>query len=348
MSGSTTELNLATAVDTDDNADYLTLSLANSLRTVDALFNNVTGHNHGGAHQGGAIAPAAIPGGSITNAMLGADVARDNQLTNGGFEIWQRGAGPFVNAVYAVDRWGFGQAAGDTLSISRDSANADTGSQYAAACTYTKSTGGSNLAQVFGADRIPFLGRTITLSIRVKCSTANAVKPAIYDGTSWAYGSYHTGGGAYETLTLTRAIGSAATAVNTGVGFDASCVAYLDNAMLVVGSQAANYVPMHPADDFARCLRYYEVVGALQNEIVFTFYGGAGITTGTLFGFKARKAITPTFTKNATWLVSNCGQPIILSGSVDTVSLAVLVTATGTTSYNNNIAGANVVMEANP
>jgi hypothetical protein len=28
--------------------------------------------------------------------------------------------------------------------------------------------------------------------------------------------------------------------------------------------------------------------------------------------------------------------------------LAVLVTATGTTSYNNNIAGANVVMEANP
>ena len=52
MSGATTELSLATAVDSDDNADYLTLSLATSLRTVDALFNNVTGHTHNGAHQG--------------------------------------------------------------------------------------------------------------------------------------------------------------------------------------------------------------------------------------------------------------------------------------------------------
>src|SRR5215467_15380555 len=103
MSGSTPELNLATAVDADDNADYLTINLANSLRNIDALFNNVTGHNHGGAHQGGPVSPAAgsIPGtaitdGSITNAKLGPDVARANLLTNGGFEIWQRGNGPFV------------------------------------------------------------------------------------------------------------------------------------------------------------------------------------------------------------------------------------------------------------
>lgn len=73
MSGATTELNLATAVDADDNADYLTIALANSLRTVDALFNNITGHTHSGAHQGGPIGtiPAsAIPAGSITSAMI--------------------------------------------------------------------------------------------------------------------------------------------------------------------------------------------------------------------------------------------------------------------------------------
>jgi hypothetical protein len=67
MSGTTVELNLATAIDSDDNADYLTISLANSLRTVDALFNNLTGHNHGGAHQGGIVVPVA---GSITSAMI--------------------------------------------------------------------------------------------------------------------------------------------------------------------------------------------------------------------------------------------------------------------------------------
>ena len=62
MSGITTELALSTAVDTDDTADYLTLNLANSLRTVDALFNNVTGHTHASAHQGGPIAASSVRG----------------------------------------------------------------------------------------------------------------------------------------------------------------------------------------------------------------------------------------------------------------------------------------------
>jgi hypothetical protein len=67
MSGSTTELNLSTAVDADDNADYLTINLANSLRTLDGLFNNLTGHTHVGAHQGGPVTPAT---GSITSGMI--------------------------------------------------------------------------------------------------------------------------------------------------------------------------------------------------------------------------------------------------------------------------------------
>lgn len=100
MSGVTTELNLATAVDSDDNADYLTIALANSLRTLDALFNNSTGHTHSGVHQGGPIANipiSAIPDGSITSAKIAdgtitaADLAAatitasnvaNNQMTN--------------------------------------------------------------------------------------------------------------------------------------------------------------------------------------------------------------------------------------------------------------------------
>lgn len=62
MAGTTTELALSTAVDTDDTADYLTLNLANSLRTIDALFNNVSGHTHASAHQGGPIAASALRG----------------------------------------------------------------------------------------------------------------------------------------------------------------------------------------------------------------------------------------------------------------------------------------------
>lgn len=83
MSGSTTELSLQTAVDSDDNADYLTIALANSLRTIDGLFNNVTGHNHGGAHQGGAISASAIPAGTITSTMIADGTIQAIDLANG-------------------------------------------------------------------------------------------------------------------------------------------------------------------------------------------------------------------------------------------------------------------------
>lgn len=55
MSNLTSELNLKTAIDDDDTADYLTLDLADSLRTVDGMFNATTGHTHQGSHQGGAL-----------------------------------------------------------------------------------------------------------------------------------------------------------------------------------------------------------------------------------------------------------------------------------------------------
>ena len=75
MSDLSTELNLALAVDNDDQADYLvtTGGLRGSLITLDGLFSSSTGHTHGGAHQGGTISsiPAsAIPTGSITSAKI--------------------------------------------------------------------------------------------------------------------------------------------------------------------------------------------------------------------------------------------------------------------------------------
>ena len=45
----------------------------------------------------------------------------------------------------------------------------------------------------------------------VLCSTANAARVAVYDGVGYAYSSYHTGGGAWEWLPVTRTINAAAT-----------------------------------------------------------------------------------------------------------------------------------------
>src|SRR5262245_5535438 len=232
MSGSTVELALKTAVDADDTADYLTISLASSLQTLDATYNNTTGHTHNGAHQGGPIGtiPAsAIPAGSIdsskildgsiatadianqavTNAKLGTDTARLNLLTNGGFEIWQRGNGPFTaSGAWLADRWVIGLAGSDTLSISRDSANADTsvGSTYCAACTFTLSggAGASGFFQLIKqADGHQVANRTLTFSARVRTNTANAVRLGFHNGSAWSYSSFHSGGGTYETLSVT-------------------------------------------------------------------------------------------------------------------------------------------------
>jgi len=45
----------------------------------------------------------------------------------------------------------------------------------------------------------------------VKCSTANAVRVRVDDGAGTAYSSYHTGGGAWEWLPVTRQINAGAT-----------------------------------------------------------------------------------------------------------------------------------------
>jgi hypothetical protein len=80
MSDLTTELNLALAVDNDDLADYLVLAagLRGSLVTVDGLFNSGTGHNHNGAHQGGAL--TAIPGSALVDGSVTSAKIQDNTI----------------------------------------------------------------------------------------------------------------------------------------------------------------------------------------------------------------------------------------------------------------------------
>src|SRR5499427_6610596 len=82
----------------------------------------------------GTIATADLANAAVTNAKLGTDTARLNLLTNGGFEIWQRGNGPFTaTGVYGPDRWQLGITGTDTLSVvQRESAaaNVDAGSLY--------------------------------------------------------------------------------------------------------------------------------------------------------------------------------------------------------------------------
>jgi hypothetical protein len=303
----------------------------------------------------GSIQGTALANGTVANVNLGPDVARANMLVNPGFEWWQRGNGPFISA-FSSDRWNVVPSGTDTFSVSKDTTNKDTGSTACAAVTFTLGTGAgaSQVLQSLPAvDSTQVAGRTLSVSVRVRTSTANAVRVALnnyYAATSHqTYSSYHSGGGTYETLSVTASMDPTLQIAQVEIHLAASCTAYLDNACLVVGSQPANYVPLHPADDLARCLRYYEPIGADQNG-AFTFSGIATAGSQTVYSpltYRAFKAVTPTVTKTGTWTASNSGQPVFGAPAKDACQVALSSLAAGVF-FSNNAAGCQVNIEANP
>src|SRR5215472_11240200 len=240
----------------------------------------------------------------IPNANLGPDVARANVLVNPGLEVWQRGAGPFTGTVnaYCADRWFSSVSGTDTVSVSQNTPNADSpSSSSCAAITYTRGTGpGLQFLQAINQnDTWALHNRPVALSIRVKTTTANAIRPAISPdgGNTWTYGNYHSGSGNYETLTVTLTVTGNAF---VGLYITASCTAYVDNASLVAGSQPANYVPLHPADDLARCKRYYQRWDSASNASMM--YVGGMVYGANVFYVsvptQAEMAVTPTITNS--------------------------------------------------
>lgn len=298
----------------------------------------------------------ALANGSVPNAALGSDTARANLLTNGSFEIWQRGVGPFSGpSVYCADRWITQVIGTDSLSVSRSGAGTvDVGSQYSAGCTFTLGTGagGTALYQLNKLTDYAVAGKTLTVSVRVATAVAGAVRVRINsDGTGSPtnQSAFAAGLGGFETLTASITVPTNATNFVVALYFSASCNAYIDNAMLVVGSQPADYAPLHPADDLARCLRYYEVWGGKgQNWPQVMGYSGAGQSFGGQFTYHAVKAVSPTVTKNGTWGLSNCGQPSLGASDVDGVFLQALAGVVGFAQFYSSAAGQTLTIEANP
>jgi hypothetical protein len=240
-----------------------------------------------------------------------------------------------------------------TLSVSKDTTNQDAASLACAALTYVHNSP-SFLINPFAAAADGGLvqqlrGKTITFSVRVRTSVAGAVRASIF-GTALGRinGTLHTGDGTYQTLIGTVTVPSTETNLQAEIQLSASCTAYVDNAMLVVGSQAATYVPMHPADEQARCQRYYEIIGETATTFAMQGYATAGGLLQAWLPYKVRKAVAPTLTKNGTWAVANAAQPTFSGAGMDGASITVTVTALGMAAIGNNTAGNTIVIEGNP
>lgn len=285
--------------------------------------------------------------------------ASRNLLVNPGLEIWQRGAGPFtLNNAYAADRWQIQLGGASTMSVSRDAGNAATGSQFAAAAVYAQSAT-SQLGQKI-EDYLQLRGRTITFAADVKASVAGAARLAVYDGATRSYGAYHSGGGSYERLSVTVAVPTNATQVQVEISLGASGTFYLDNATLHLGSAPVAYAPLAPAEEWARCWRYYEVLDATS---IYVFGPGYLYSTNGAFAQVRTwpKAVVPTVTPNAA-----ANFRVVYRNSSTAVGNAVAVlnqnrlgfqlnvTVAGTPftagegCYVDNGAAASITVEANP
>lgn len=295
----------------------------------------------------------------LGDATFGALPGNYNYLTNPGFEIDQRGGTVTATAAYAHDRWQLTLAGTDTATVTDETSIVDTTSGHSLKAVVVVGTGAgaSNVGQVLkNADlgAYSLKGQTVDFAIRVRTATASACKAAITtDGTggTTTLSSFHTGGGAFETLSASVAVPTDATTLTVKVTFAASCTAYLDNATLVIGSTAQTYYPLTPAEEWERCQRYYEVLGGGGSYIRVDFSANGASDIAQMLIFATRKAATPTVTKAGTWTLVNCAaQPFIGNGnpSVMGYSLGVSTSAAGAGHYNTDSTDDLISSEANP
>lgn len=284
-----------------------------------------------------------------TNRELGVDTARANLLTNGGGEIWQRGAGSFTaQGAVTADGWMIWVGAG-TFQVDREGVAKLGESQYS--IRVIVGAGGSGALYNFpGKELVNQLrGVTVTFSAWVLTSVANAVcLRAWHSPNVGASGAFHTGSGAWERLTVTQLVATNSTDFHAEVVFSAAGTYYIDNATLVVGSVSGNYVPLHPADDLARCLRYYERMGFTSAAYPMILLAGTGATTvyGS-FPFMARKAVQPTVTVTSGWQLNNFTAPTMHSANQDGFLMQGSTVGAGL-GYAHATTSSGVIIEANP
>jgi len=132
------------------------------------------------------------------------------------------------------------------------------------------------------------------------------------------------------------------------VQIDAATTVYLDNAMLVVGNVAADYAPLHPADDLAQCLRYYEAAGATPGMTIAM--GQAWAATGAVIvvPLQVQKAVTPTVTLSAagTYAVSNAGTTQVVATAVSAPTISSRMVQINVTVAGGLVAGNATFMSA--
>lgn len=249
--------------------------------------------------------------------ILNTKLNTPNILTNGGGEVWQRGTS-FVDpldASYNADKWQNKRTG--TVTFSRESgSNVARGIFSIKIAISSTNTGEITIYQDI-ENFADYKTKTVSFSASVKASISGDVRISIDDGLTETFSNFHTGGGGFEILTVTATLSGSASLLRVRVGIPGSVAfapqdIYADAMMLVLGTDAVEYVPENRHSEFDRCLRWYEESGVARTK----FWDGQSIAFD-YFPFraeyKAEKAATPTVTLTPGTLLNNIGSTVFNS-----------------------------------
>lgn len=305
---------------------------------------------------------------AISNSRLAVDVQRANLLVNGGFEVWQRGTSFNANGLTTADRW-ITQSSNGLAGIGVGRTPSTIGSHGYSLLLGQNPVSGSTFILYQGLIEIlpQLLGKTITFSAWVQESHPGAIKLGLVMSGSTspdAYSGYNSSSAA-QRLSVTMTVPLDCTALYAKFIEDSAnnVNVEINDATLVIGSVPGDYVPMHPADELARCMRYYERQGDSYGQTI-----GAGVCAGSPQGgyfvsiYKEKKPVSPTitFTQNGlqifdaqggTWRSSTTAG--VVFGGPDSATLAFGI---GTSALIigqsvivcGNSTGQGMILESNP
>lgn len=221
-----------------------------------------------------------------------------NLLTNGGLELWSNGT-TFVNSpdgIFHADRWQFHNNNGTgSVTVTRDSTTVDSGG-----FSYKMVTTGVTTARYYISNIVDnfkeYRGKTITFSVRVNANVASSIQVALSDGiTSDTVSSTHSGGGTFETLSVTKTISATASILFFAVGqytggTGANGTFYFDSAMATIGSTINAFVPTNPEIDNLKNIGTSGLASSSSNILING--GFEQWHQGTIFNSVANNVVT--------------------------------------------------------
>ena len=233
----------------------------------------------------------------------------NNLLVNPGFEVWQRGAGPFGNLVYGPDEWYVRQNLSAVISLTRSSSPL-----YGTYCATWTQTGtpGDTFIQVGLETAHSLEDQWLTFSLWVKSSIVNGIYLRIGDETTAAGVEYANSPRNqttdWEQLTVTKKVRTGLAAAGSWnrtapvglvvVGTGNGSVFSVDGAVLAAGyfPEGVPYVPLHPAEDLERCLRFYHILDGIYDSPVWSGIATNAATYDRSHQFPSTMAAIPTVT----------------------------------------------------